>query len=539
MKIAVYTSCSLNYLPKARVLADSLARNSPGATLTLCLNDEPPPDMDLAAEPFERIWQPVDLNYDRAWVFKHNVMELCTAVKGRALLRLMREEPDADLLLYLDPDTYVFNALDLIAPMMETAEIGLVPHILVPEDTDIGVRLTEMSVTEHGIYNLGHLVIRHGENARAFAEWWAARLDEYCYDERERGLFTDQRWADLVPAIFDGVRILKAPTLDVASWNLFGRDIEQAEAGDERSFTVNGDPLITYHFSGTGPTGTHKWVREIFDPGNGAAAEIERIYEAAIAACGQAQLEHAPPAFDFLDDGTPVTATARKLYRRHPDLQRAFPDPYATAGRPCFRDWLREKRPLTIDGLRLAPHRIERAFEELFDADWYLATYPEVAEAIGQNRFTDACDHYVRLGSRLFFDPNPFFVSAWYHEHASWHDRFGLRRNVGRREGTLLWHYLETGLPNRLEPIEYFDSGWYLNANQDVMDAFRSGRISCPLAHFLHHGSAEGRLPGPRFVAPPPPAEEAQTTEDAEASACRGPFGLFVAQGGVAGRVTA
>lgn len=539
MRIAVYTSCSMNYLPKARVLADSLARNSPGATLTLCLNDEPPPGLDLAQEPFERVWLPGDLGYDRGWIFQHNVMELCTAVKGRALLRLMQEEPDAELVLYLDPDVYVFNPLELIHPMMGEDQIGLVPHILAPEETDIGVRLTEMSVTEHGIFNLGHLVIRPGENARAFADWWTARLDRYCFDDRERGLFTDQRWVDLAPAIFDGVRILKAPTLDVASWNLFGRVIRQTEPGNERSFIVDDQPLITYHFSGTGPTGTHKRVREIFDPGNGATAEIERIYEAAIAARGQAQLEHTPPAFDFFDDGTAVTATARKLYRRHADLRQAFPDPYATAERPCFRNWLREKRPLVIDGLRLAPHRIERAFDELFDADWYLATYPEAAEAVADRQFADARDHYVRVGSRLFFDPNPFFVSSWYHEQAGWHDRHGLRRNAGRLEGTLLWHYLETGLPNRIEPIEYFDGAWYLENNPDVMDAFRTGRISCPLAHFLHHGSAEGRPPGPRFLAPPQTAEPADTAGAAEAAACRGPFGLFVEQGGVIGRISA
>ena len=86
MKIAVYTSCSLNYLPKARALAESLAEAEPGASLTLCLNDAVPGWLDLDAEPFDRVWLPEDLGYDRGWVFQHNVMELCTAVKGRALV---------------------------------------------------------------------------------------------------------------------------------------------------------------------------------------------------------------------------------------------------------------------------------------------------------------------------------------------------------------------------------------------------------------------------------------------------------------------
>ena len=30
-------------------------------------------------------------------------------------------------------------------------------------------------------------------------------------------------------------------------------------------------------------------------------------------------------------------------------------------------------------------------------------------------RFTDARDHYQRIGSRRFYDPNEFFVSSFYH----------------------------------------------------------------------------------------------------------------------------
>ena len=132
MRVSVYTSCSVNYLPKARALAESLARHQPDSRLTLCLNDVRPSWLDPANEPFARIWQPQDLGYDRAWIFKHNVMELSTAVKGRALLRLIVEDP-ADLIVYLDPDVVLLHGLDPVAGYMDGASIGLVPHILAPE----------------------------------------------------------------------------------------------------------------------------------------------------------------------------------------------------------------------------------------------------------------------------------------------------------------------------------------------------------------------------------------------------------------------
>jgi hypothetical protein len=221
MKISVYTSCSLNYLPKARVLAETLAATNPGARLTLCLNDRPPDWFDPAVEPFDRIWLPEDLGYEPGWIFQHNVMELCTAVKGRALMRLIEEDGDgAGLILYLDPDVVVYNPLSPVDGYLGDASIGLVPHILAPEETALGLELTEISVASHGVYNLGHLILRPDARGRAFARWWADRLDLHCFDDRARGLFTDQRWVDLAPAIFEGVKILKQPNLDVASWNI-------------------------------------------------------------------------------------------------------------------------------------------------------------------------------------------------------------------------------------------------------------------------------------------------------------------------------
>ena len=299
MKVAIYTSCSLNYLAKARALAFSLKKNSPNTTLTLCLCDEPEESFDPDNDGFARVWQPHDLGYDKKWIFQHNVMELCTAVKGRALLRLMKEEPSADIYAYLDPDVYVYNDLSTISEYLEGYSIGLVPHILKPEKTEIGIQLTEISVLNHGIYNLGHLFVRSDKNGIKMAEWWAKRLDRYCFDDKDSGLFTDQRWMDLVPSIFDGVKIMKVPNLDVASWNIAYRKLIQKEFGNEKSYEVDGYPLITYHFSGTGPSGTHRKIREIFDPGGGVIAEIERNYENIIDNFDQQRLMKIPPLYNF------------------------------------------------------------------------------------------------------------------------------------------------------------------------------------------------------------------------------------------------
>lgn len=539
MKIAIYTSCALNYYAKAKALVQSAERNSPGTTVTLCLCDVLPGNIDPVADGFAACWTPADLGYDPGWIFEHNIMELCTAVKGRALVELMKAQPDADLYVYLDPDVYIYNDLSAVLDYMGDASIGLVPHILAVERTDIGVRMTEMSVTEHGIYNLGHLFVRNDANGRALAAWWQERLDRYCFDDRQFGLFTDQRWMDLVPAVFDGVAILRQPNLDVASWNIAGRRLwTEVPAGhpadtpiDERQFRVDDYPLLTYHFSGTGPTGTHRRVREIFDPSNPTSAEIERRYEAAIATNGQAVLAHVPPAYHLFDDGTPVLAEMRKLYRLYADLRAEFPNPYQTtpAG-SSFLDWVK-RHQRQLGAVVIDPQRLRQAFDELFDESYYRRTYPDAAEAIKGGRYKSGLDHYVQVGSALLYDPNEFFVSRYYFSRISDRDRHLLRSRTPTVKNTLLWHYLVSGLPNGHEPIEYFDSGFYLRTYADVAQAFREGTIGTPLRHFLLWGATEDRRPGSDFQAPPGlPATDDRTQPG-------GAFGRLVRAGGVAGRL--
>src|SRR3546814_9765903 len=63
----------------------------------------------------------------------------------------------------------------------------------------------------------------------------------------------------------------------------------------------------------------------------------------------------------------------------------------------------------------------------------------------------------------------------------------------------LLWHYLTVGLPQGKEPIEFFDSQYYLAQYPAVERHVRTGAITTPLAHFLHYGASENRRPGPEL----------------------------------------
>ncbi len=112
----------------------------------------------------------------------------------------------------------------------------------------------------------------------------------------------------------------------------------------------------------------------------------------------------------------------------------------------------------------------------LFDAAWYLETYPDVAA-----RKVDPVLHYVRHGAREGRDPNRIFSSSWY---------LANNPDVAKAGLNPLAHFILRGAQEGRNPGPLFDTKWYLEANPDVAAAGVD-----PLLHFLRHGAAEGRRP--------------------------------------------
>ncbi len=90
----------------------------------------------------------------------------------------------------------------------------------------------------------------------------------------------------------------------------------------------------------------------------------------------------------------------------------------------------------------------------MFDADWYLARYPDVAEAVRSGVLKTALEHYCHSG------------------------------------------YFEHRMPYRIE----VDAKWYLLEYPDVQLAITRKIFSSAQEHFEQIGYQEGRYPYPGFV---------------------------------------
>ena len=333
-KVYCYTSLTFSYLSRARVLVWSLKRFHPDWHFIAVITDKVPEgiDFNLEQEQFDEVIWAHELPIENleSWMFRHDLVEMCTAVKGPVMDMLCQRE-DAGKVIYLDPDIAVFNPLDSLLEELDTSNILLTPHQLMPDEKESAISDNEICSLKHGIYNLGFIAVAARDEGKRFAQWWSDRLQAFCYDDIPSGLFTDQRWCDHVPAFFEGVRIVKDPGCNVASWNLSQRGVEITSQGE---ILVNGSPLKFYHFTKYGPVG--RTMTERYAADNTEVYELWEWYGRKLTEFSQPDLPEDYWAYAQFRNHEPIQKEHRTLYRKRADLQDAFPDPYADE----FHSWL-------------------------------------------------------------------------------------------------------------------------------------------------------------------------------------------------------
>ncbi|MDR3524555.1 MAG: hypothetical protein P4L66_10675 [Acetobacteraceae bacterium] len=340
-KVKCFSSFTFSYLTRAIMLARTLRQVHPDWELWAMMVDTPPPGVDAATvlADFDQVLYPEQLGLDRfsAWLFKHDIVEACTAVKGRMMSYLL--ESDADKVVYFDPDIAVFHSLDSVLDRLDDHSVLLTPHQVAPNATFGQVRDNELTSLKYGIYNLGFCAVRNDEVGRSFANWWARQLYSACYDEVENGIFTDQKWCDLVPALFPRVYVERDPGCNVASWNLSTRRISFSDDG---VILVNNSPLKFYHYTKINSAGdimTEKYAGD-----NVEIMEVWNWYKRAIKKVHVDGIPSGYWKYGRFDNGEKIPKSVRVLFRTRDDLYAAFDDPFSTEGNSYY-NWLLREQP--------------------------------------------------------------------------------------------------------------------------------------------------------------------------------------------------
>lgn len=317
---AFFTICSKNFTAYARTLYESLTSHHPGAEFYMFLCDGPDPRFDPATLPFKVVpLTSLDIPDVEGMAQRYNITEFNTAIKPFAFRYLFKVR-DAKEVVYLDPDILVTSPLEeVLDALNEGADCVLTPHILNPAE---GAEVSDDKMLLFGIYNLGFLALRQTPRVLQIVEWWGRRLERECIIALEKGLFVDQKWADLFPAYIPNTFVLRHAGYNVAYWNVPQRSIARRNG----IWMANDEPLRFAHFSGNkldDPSvySRHSWTLNTSNIGD--LKDLLDQYRQAVYVNGHAEYSKLPYAYNWngeagvnlhtpkpaVDEGEPPPAT--------------------------------------------------------------------------------------------------------------------------------------------------------------------------------------------------------------------------------------
>ena len=356
-----------NYASYARVLADSYFAHYPEGRFYLTVLDGPP---NPALPARVRLIDP-EAACPHYWemAVRYNPLELSCAIKP-FLISTLLETVNEPSVMYFDADVLILRRLREAEQMLEGADVLLTPHILQPIEPD-GKQPDELYILSGGVYNMGFCAIRKSADSLRLLRWWASRVRAGAGIDLAAGMFLDQRWADLIPALFPFAAILRDETYNLAFWNLQERPLQQSEG----SFEIHGRPVAFFHFSGLDIDArafrkTHQ-TRVSVIPGSPLAALISQ-YADLHQRHGLSDCVSLGTALDSFDNGVRFHPLLRQLYLDIDETRRrAFGNPFQTGNPECFFEWAVQPNP-TAPFLRVvydAVPELHARFPDMEQAD--------------------------------------------------------------------------------------------------------------------------------------------------------------------------
>lgn len=239
------TIATRSHFKYAAALATSLQRHHPTLKLKVLL-------IDFADEARFRQHPAIDLyrldeiqiaDIDDMKIY-FNAFELSNCLKPFFVVHLLRK--GFDKVVYLDADILAVNDFGDLFAMLDHYDFVLSPHWLQPElakNSDVSAH----HIADLGIYNGGMWGTRPTAGAIKVMEWLMLFLPRFGFDDRQNGMFVDQKMLPLAAQLFRSqFACLEHPGYNVGYWNLHERKITRSG----NRYLVNGQPAVFFHLSG-------------------------------------------------------------------------------------------------------------------------------------------------------------------------------------------------------------------------------------------------------------------------------------------------
>ena len=311
-EIVTFTIVSANYIGFAATLMQSVRLHHPECERFIILADayREFDDIDLAATVV--CCDELDIELIENMKLWYSIMEFNTAIKPFVFRKLFLT--GYRIVLYLDPDIYLYSKLEEVFHALRRDSIVLTPHMMKPLQD--GKEPSDLTIMKSGVYNFGFFAARNDPDSCGLIDWWCDRLFTHCRVDIAGNLFTDQRWMDLAPAFVQRPHILRHTGYNVAYWNLAHRHVRSD--GDDQ-WLVDGLPLRFFHFSGIKPDDDKQFSKHQnrFTYDNlGEVAKLCAVYRAAVLANDWLKYSKVPYSYNRLADGAPIDDIMRRWILR-------------------------------------------------------------------------------------------------------------------------------------------------------------------------------------------------------------------------------
>lgn len=260
---ACYTVVANHNIPKARFLCSLIKEIYPAWSVYLVLTEPLDNHYNKNDQGFTIIrYDELGVNPLESWLFMHNEEETKRAFKVFSLIYIMKKIKPKKIIYF---DLFPKSALlEKITTSLNEYSLCFIPKMMKPDKEKTSVVEHEIKLLREGSFDCRIFGIRNDDQGKRFADWWKQRINTHCYQNDERGIYFEEKWCNLVPAIFDNVCII-GDNLDL---------IEQGEIEFPEDNLLN------------------DWV------------------------------------YGFFSNGKIITDEMRWIYRRRKDLQKKYPFPF-------------------------------------------------------------------------------------------------------------------------------------------------------------------------------------------------------------------
>lgn len=323
---AVFTVTNLAYLPKALVLAESLLKFD-NIKLHIFIIDRKV-DINLSESYGKYIWiEDVGFSGLYELAFKYDITELSTSLKPWLTLRLLEKYQKV---IFLDPDTCLYNSVTPILNDLDEHAIVLAPHYTIPHSNNLPD--SDISMLRFGSFNLGFYAVRNSEQSIYFLNWWDDRCRRFCYFETQFGLSTDQKWVSIAPCFFQDLYVSFNLGYNVAFWNLQERQLTKKS---QDNYFINGKfKLIFFHFSAFDEAKPEQLSKRVFnrnDYMNTCLVELAFEYKESLLKYKKI-IPVIKYGFDFMSNGDYISPTFRRAYACVVGELQIHADPFDSMG---------------------------------------------------------------------------------------------------------------------------------------------------------------------------------------------------------------